>query len=81
MFVIALVVHMVSYFSLLTGWVAMVLAYLVLLVNVLTASTLEDVYIPYCKYQDKPHSTRWFSAVCAAGKSYRNHFFCLYQQK
>ena len=80
MFVIALVLHMVSYFSLLTGWVVMVLALMVLLANILTGSTLEDVYIPYRKYQDKPHSSRWFSAVCSAGKIYRNHFFCLYQQ-
>ena len=25
-----------------------------------------DVYIPHRKYQVKPHSSPWFSAVCAA---------------
>ena len=24
-----------------------------------------DVYIPYCKYQVKPHLSPWFSARCA----------------
>ena len=33
-----------------------------------------DVYNPHCKYQVKPHSSPWFSAV------HRNHFFRLYQQ-
>ena len=36
-----------------------------------------NVYIPYCKYQVKPHSTPWFSAGCAAAIVHRNHFFCL----
>ena len=39
-----------------------------------------DVYIPHRKYQVKPHSSLWFSAVCAAAIVYRNQFFCLYQQ-
>ena len=39
-----------------------------------------DVYIPHRKYQVKPHSFRWFSAVCAAAIIHRNHFFCLYQK-
>ena len=39
-----------------------------------------DVYIPYCKYQVKPHSSPWFSAACAAAIVHRNHFFRLYQQ-
>ena len=39
-----------------------------------------DVYIPHHKYQVKPHSSPWFSAVCAAAIVHRNHFFCLYQQ-
>ena len=39
-----------------------------------------DVYIPHRKYQVKPHSSPWFSAVCAAAIVYRYHFFCLYQQ-
>ena len=39
-----------------------------------------DVYIPHCKYQFKPHSSPWFSAVCTAAIVHRNHFFHLYQQ-
>ena len=39
-----------------------------------------DVYIPYYKYQVKPHSSPCFSAVCAAVMVHRNHFFCWYQQ-
>ena len=36
-----------------------------------------DVYIPHCKYQDKPHSSPWFSVACLSScKS----FFCYYQQ-
>ena len=38
------------------------------------------VYIPYCKYQLKPHSSPWFSAACVVAMVHRNHFFCLYQQ-
>ena len=34
-----------------------------------------DVYIPNHKYQVKPHSSPWFSAVCAAAIVHRNHFF------
>ena len=33
-----------------------------------------------CKYQNKPHSSPWFSAACAAAIIHRNHFLCLYQQ-
>ena len=40
-----------------------------------------DVYIPYRKYQVKPHSSPWFSAACAAAIVHRNHFFCLYQRE
>ena len=40
-----------------------------------------DVYIPYCKYHVKPHSSPWFSAACASAIVHRNHFFCLYEQK
>ena len=36
-----------------------------------------DVYIPHHTYQVKPHSTPWFSAVCATTIVHRNH---LYQQ-
>ena len=39
-----------------------------------------DVYIPHRKYQVNPHSSPWFSAVCAAAIVHRNHFFSLYQQ-
>ena len=38
-----------------------------------------DAYIPHRKYQVKPHSSRWFSAACAATIADRNHFFHLYQ--
>ena len=36
-----------------------------------------DVYIPHRNYQDKPHSSPWFSAACAAAIVHRNHFFRL----
>ena len=39
-----------------------------------------DVYIPYRKYQVKPHSSPWFSTACADAIVHRNHFFRLYQQ-
>ena len=39
-----------------------------------------DVYIPHHKYQVKPHSSPWFSAVFAAAIVYWNHLFYLYQQ-
>ena len=35
-------------------------------------------WVPYDKYQVKPHSSQWFSDVCAAVIVHRNHFFCLY---
>ena len=35
-----------------------------------------DVYIPH----RKPHSSLWFSAVCATAIIHRNHFFRLHQQ-
>ena len=38
-----------------------------------------DVYIPHRKYQDKPHSSPWFSAAWAAAIIHRNHLFRLYQ--
>ena len=40
-----------------------------------------DVYIPHKKYQVKPHSSRWFSAACAAVIFHRNNFFRLYQKE
>ena len=39
-----------------------------------------DVYIPHRKYQVKPHSSPWFSAVCAAAIAHRNHFLHFYQK-
>ena len=39
-----------------------------------------DVYIPHCRYQVKPHSSSRFSAACAASIVHRNHFFHFYQQ-
>ena len=39
-----------------------------------------DIYIPYRKYQVKPHSSPWLSAACAAAIFHRIHFFHLYQQ-
>ena len=39
-----------------------------------------DVYIPYRKYQVKPHSPPWFSAAYVVAIVHRNHFFRLYQQ-
>ena len=38
------------------------------------------IYIPHRKYQVKPHSSSWFSTVCAVAIVHRNHFFHLYQQ-
>ena len=40
-----------------------------------------DVYIPYRKYQVKPHSSPWFSAACAAAIVHRNHFFRLHHRE
>ena len=34
-----------------------------------------DLYIPYRKYQVKPHSSPWFSAACAVAIIHRNHLF------
>ena len=39
-----------------------------------------DVYIPYRKYQVKPHLSPWFSTACAAAIAHRSHCFCLYQK-
>ena len=39
-----------------------------------------DAYILHQKYQVKPHSSLWFSVVCAAAIVHRNHFFRLYQK-
>ena len=39
-----------------------------------------DVYISRRKYQNKPHSSPWFSAACADAIVHRNHFFRLNQK-
>ena len=39
-----------------------------------------DVYIPYRRYQVKPHSSPWFSAAFATVIVHENHFFRIYQQ-
>ena len=39
-----------------------------------------DVYIPRRKYQVKPHSSPWFSGVCAAAIVHGNHPFLSYQK-
>ena len=39
-----------------------------------------DVYISQRKYQVKLHSSKWFSAACAAAIVPRNHFLRLYQK-
>ena len=39
-----------------------------------------EVFIPYRKYQVKPHLSPWFSATYAAAIVNRNHFFRLHQQ-
>ena len=33
-----------------------------------------DVYNPHRRYQVKPHSSLWFSALCAAAIAHRNPF-------
>ena len=49
-----------------------------LLTNFVNGFSLElIVYIPYHKYQVRPHASLWFSADFAV---HRNHFFRLYQQ-
>ena len=52
------------------------------LVNFVSGFRLElmYIYITHLKYQVKPHSSRWFSAACAAGIVHRNRFFHLYQR-
>ena len=40
-----------------------------------------DAYIPYHKYQVKPHSSPWFSAACAAPIVHKNHFFFDYTNR
>ena len=42
-------------------------------------SISNDLYIPHCKYQVKPHSSPQFSATCAAA-IFHSHFFRLSQK-
>ena len=60
------------------GKISLVL--LLLLVSFVSEFRLELMYIPHLKYQVKPHSSRWFSAACAAAIAHRNHFFRWHQQ-
>ena len=53
---------------------------LLLLVNFVRGFKLELMYIYHRKYQVKPHSSSWFSAVCGAAIVHRNHFR-LYQRE
>ena len=56
---------------------------LLLIVNFVSGSRLELMYILYIhheKYQVEPHSSSWFSAACAAAIAHRNHVFRLYQK-
>ena len=39
-----------------------------------------DVYIPHKKYEVKPQSPPWLSAVCTASLIHRNHLFRFYQK-
>ena len=39
-----------------------------------------DAYISHQKYHVKPHSSPWFSALCAAAIVHRNPFFRFYQK-
>ena len=41
---------------------------------------LELMHITHWKYQVKPHSSPWFSSVCAAAIVHRNYFFRLHQK-
>ena len=40
-----------------------------------------DAFIPYRKFQQKPHSTPWFSPACAAAIAHRNHFYKVFQRE
>ena len=52
---------------------------LLLLVNCVNGFSLELMHNSH-KYQVKPHSSLWFSAISAASVVHRSHFFRLYQQ-
>ena len=61
--------------------ISLKLVILLLLVNFCEwVQVRTDVYIPHRKYQVMPHSSPWFSPVCAAAIAHRNHFFRLYQK-
>lgn len=56
-----------------------IIVLLPLLLNYVSGFSLELIYlIPHCKYQIKPHSSLWFSAVFAAVAAHRNHSFHIY---
>ena len=38
-------------------------------------------FIPSRKFQQKPHSTPWFSPACAAAIAHRNHFYKVFQRE
>ena len=40
-----------------------------------------DAFIPYRKFQQKPHSTPWFSPACAAAIAHRNHYYKVFQRE
>jgi len=40
----------------------------------------EIAFVSYRKYQVRPHSTLWFSPVCAAAIAHCNHFFHLFRR-
>ena len=52
---------------------------LLLLLNFVSASRLELMYISIYHNHVKPHSFLWFLVAFAASISYRNNFFRLYQ--
>ena len=63
------------------GMISLNLMLLLLLVNLVSRSRLELMYMSFfTKYQVSLHSSPWFSAVCALVKTHRNHFFGLCQQ-
>ena len=37
-----------------------------------------DVYVPHRKFQERPHSSPWFTPACAAAIAHRNHYYNLY---
>ena len=51
---------------------------LLLILNFVSKSRLELMYfLPWCKYQGKPHSSPWLSTVSVAAIANRNYiFFC-----